>query len=76
MSGSHFPDGEVVLRGNPERIGYAIEEGKHGDDVDGFRDLVFGPAHGAQLFDIFGGGTVGRFGNELRIVQQGALRRG
>jgi hypothetical protein len=74
--GSHFPDGEVVLRGNAEGIGDAIEEGEHGDDVDGLGDLVFGPAGGAKFFDIFGSGTVGGFGDELGVVQQGALRPG
>jgi hypothetical protein len=73
---SHFSDGEVVLRGNAEGIGDAIEEGEQGDDVHGLSDLVFGPAGGAKFFDIFGGGTVGGFGDELGVVQQSALRLG
>jgi hypothetical protein len=72
----HFPDGEVVLRGNAESIGDAIEEGEHGDDVDGLSDLVLGPADGAKLCDIFDGGTVGGFGDELGVVQQSVLRLG
>jgi len=73
-SRSHFPDSKIILRRHAERIGYAIEEREHGDDVDSFRDLVFGPARGTKLFHIFGGGTVGGFGNELGVIQQGALR--
>jgi len=73
---SHFSDGEVVLRGNAEGIGDAIEEGEHGDDVDGLSDLVFGPAGGTKFSDIFGSGTVGGFGDELGVVQQSALRLG
>jgi hypothetical protein len=73
---SHVSDGEVVLRGNAEGIGDAIEEGEHGDDVDGLSDLVFGPAGGAKFFDISGGRTVGGFGNEPGVVQQSALRLG
>jgi hypothetical protein len=73
---SHFSDGEVVLRGNAEGIRDAIEEGEHGDDVDGLSDLVFGPAGGSKFFDIFGGGAVGGFGDELGVVQQSALRLG
>ena len=64
------------MRRNAEGIGDAIEEGEHGGDVDGLGDLVFGPAHGAEFFDIFGGGTVGRFRDELHVVQKDALRRG
>ena len=75
-SGSHFPDHEVILRRYSKRIGDAIEEGEHSNDVDGFRDLVFGPAGGAKFFDIFGGGTIGGFGDELGVVQQNALRLG
>ena len=64
------------MRRNAEGIGDAIEEGEHGGDVDGLGDLVFGPAGSAKLFDIFGGGTVGGFRDELHVVQQDALRRG
>jgi hypothetical protein len=73
---SHFSDAEVVLRGNAEGIGDAIEEGEHGDDVDGLSDLVFAPAGAAKFCDIFGSGTVGGFGDELGVVQQSALRLG
>jgi hypothetical protein len=74
--GRHFPDGEVILRRYTKRIGDAIEEGEHGSNVNGFGDLVFCPSCRAQLFDVFGRRTVGGFRDELRVVQQGALRLG
>lgn len=61
---------------NAKGVGDAVEEGKHGGDVDGLGDLIFQPARGSQFFDIFRSGTVSGFGDELNVIQQDALRLG
>jgi len=66
---------EVVLRGDAEGVGDAVEEREHGGDVNGFGDLIFGPARLAQLLDVLGGRAIGRLGDQFDIVQQAALCR-
>jgi hypothetical protein len=64
------------LWGNAEGVRDAVEEGEHGGDVNSFGDLVFFPACDAQLLDIFRSGAVGSFGDEVNVIEQGALRPG
>ena len=72
-SGRHLAEVEIVLRRHSEGVGHAIEESEHGDDVNGFGDLVFAPAMIAKLLNIIGRGAVRRLGDELGVVQQRAL---
>jgi hypothetical protein len=53
--GCHFPDSKIVLRGNTEGVGDAIEKGEQGRDVHRFCDLFFSPASVSKLLHIFSG---------------------
>ena len=67
---------EVAHGGYAEGIGDAVEEGEHGGDVDGFRDLGFGPAVVAKGLDILGCRPVGGFCDLGDVVEEGALGGG
>jgi hypothetical protein len=61
------------LRRYAKGVRDAIEEGERGNDVNGFRDLIFGPAGVAQLLNVRGGGFVGSLCDEIRVIEQGAF---
>jgi len=66
---------QVVLRRHAECVRDAVEKREHGDHIDGFRNLIFGPAGVAQLLNVRHRGSVSRFGDELRVIEQRTLRR-
>ncbi len=66
---------EIVLRWNSERVGHAVEEGKHRSDVDRFGNLVFTPTGVAQLLYVFGCRTISGLGDQFHVVEQHPLRR-
>jgi hypothetical protein len=72
---SHFPFIQVILCRNAEGVSHAIEERKHRGDVDGFRDLIFGPACITQFLNIRVGGTWRSVGDEFDVGHQGTFRR-
>ncbi len=69
----HF---EVTLRRDSECVCHAIEESKHGGDVDGLGDLRLGPAMIAKQLHVFCCRTIGRLSHLGYIIQQGAIGRG
>src|SRR5438445_11873740 len=69
----HTVQSEVVLRGNAKRIGHAVEEGEQRDNVDGLRNLIFGPAHIAELLYILVRGARSSLGNQLGVAHQRAV---
>ncbi|MGB8653973.1 MAG: hypothetical protein WCD23_05595 [Candidatus Acidiferrales bacterium] len=61
------------MRRNAEGVGNAIEEGEHRGDVDGFGDLIFGPAGVAQFLDIGVRGPVGIYRDFLDVIEKRAF---
>jgi hypothetical protein len=66
---------KVILGGNPESIGDAIEEGKHRGDVHGFGDLVFGPTCVAHFLNVGARRAQGGVGEEFDAGHQDVLGR-
>lgn len=64
---------QIVLGGHAKRVGDAIEEGKHCNYVNGFRNLFFAPTCLPQLLHVFVCGAAGGLGDQFGIVEQGAL---
>jgi hypothetical protein len=62
------------LRRHSKGVCHAVEECKQGDDVNGFRNLVFCPAYAAQVLDIFSGRSISRIGDQLYIAKKCPLR--
>ena len=70
-----FPRLQILLRANPEGVGYAVEEGEHGGDIDGFGDLILTPPCVANFLDIFAGGARSGVRHLFYVVEQRALGR-
>jgi hypothetical protein len=70
-----FPRREIVLRRHPEGIGDAVEKSEQRGHVHRFSDLLFLPARITKLLNIIWRCPVSGLGDQLYIVQQGALRR-
>jgi hypothetical protein len=64
---------EVILRGNAEGVGDAIEERKHRGDVHRFSDLIFGPTCIAHFLNVGVRRARGGVGDKFDVGQQGAL---
>src|SRR5260370_40114315 len=69
-----FPRREIVLGGNAEGVGDAIEEGEQCRDVHGLCNLRFLPARRPEFLNILGGGAVSGMGNEFHVFHEDALR--
>ena len=69
----HVSQRKVVLWWNAERVGHAIEEREHRDDVDRLGDLLFAPAMVTEPLNVINGGAVSPFGNQLGVLQQRVL---
>ena len=65
---------QVILRGNAEGIGHAVEKCEQCGDVHGFGNLVLGPTGIAEFLHVFGCGAIRGIGHEFRVVEQSALR--
>jgi hypothetical protein len=70
-----FPRLQILLRANPEGVGYAVEEGEHSGDIDGFGDLILTPPCVANFLDIFAGGARSGVRHLFYVVEQRALGR-
>jgi hypothetical protein len=76
MLWGHLAGGEIVLRRNAEGVGYSVEKGEEGCDVDSFGNLLFFPTSGSEFVDVLGGGAIGSVCDELYIFHQDELRLG
>jgi hypothetical protein len=70
--GIHF---EIALRRNAKRIGYTIEEGKQGGNIDSLCDLGLTPAMIAEDLDVFFCCAVGGLGYFGDVFEENALSR-
>ena len=71
----HLADFQVVLGWHAESVGHAIEKGKHRDHIDRFRNLIFTPTGISQFLHIGWRGALRPVRDDLRVVEQGSLRR-
>ncbi len=64
-----FPSGQVILRGDSERVRDTIEEREHRRDIHGFRDLIFQPARIAEFLHILRSRAIGGFCDQLHVIE-------
>jgi hypothetical protein len=66
----HLSGREILLRRHSEGISHAIEESKHGGNVNRFGDLLFLPAGVAKFLHVFRRCAICRLGDLLHIIEQ------
>src|SRR5579859_1192600 len=66
---SHSIHFQIALRGNAEGVGYAVEEGEHRCDVDGFGNLGLSPTVLAQDLYVFRSRAIGCLGHLSDVVE-------
>lgn len=68
--------GHVTHRLNAERVGYPVEEGEHGGNIDGLRELLVGPSGGPQRVGVIASNFVCLEGNLASKREQQPFSRG